>query len=109
MIKVSDIHLRIQNSDNVKFICFQSSRRSKPAVVHEKRRKRKDSSSDGEKVAIAPEGPRQCYGPQCIRHARPGSKYCSDECGLKLAAARVYQVMLIFYNFVSLRLIGEKL
>ena len=29
--------------------------------------------------------PRQCYGPGCIEAARCGSKYCSDECGLKLA------------------------
>ena len=29
--------------------------------------------------------PRQCYGPQCIEPARTGSKYCSDECGMKLA------------------------
>ena len=70
-----------------------SSHRTKPAAVHEKRRKRKDSSSDGEKILAVPEGPRQCYGPQCIRHTRPGSKYCSDECGLKLAAARIYQIL----------------
>jgi len=29
--------------------------------------------------------PRQCYGPGCVEAARYGSKYCSDECGLKLA------------------------
>jgi hypothetical protein len=28
---------------------------------------------------------RQCYGPGCVEAARVGSKYCSDECGLKLA------------------------
>lgn len=27
----------------------------------------------------------QCYGPMCVEPARSGSKYCSDECGLKLA------------------------
>ena len=31
------------------------------------------------------EGPRQCFGPGCIEAARVGSKYCSDECGMKLA------------------------
>lgn len=35
----------------------------------------------------------QCFGPQCIKAARPNSKYCSDECGLKLAEARVYSVL----------------
>ena len=33
-----------------------------------------------------------CYGPQCINASRPGSKYCSDQCGLKLATTRIYQV-----------------
>jgi hypothetical protein len=27
----------------------------------------------------------QCYGPGCSEIARPGSKYCSDDCGMKLA------------------------
>lgn len=69
-----------------------STHRVKAPVVHEKRRKRKDSSSDGEKTVFVPEAPRQCYGPQCVKYARPASKYCSDECGLKLAGARIYQV-----------------
>ena len=29
--------------------------------------------------------PRQCYGPNCVEPARHASKYCSDDCGLKLA------------------------
>ena len=29
--------------------------------------------------------PIQCYGPGCVEPAQQGSKYCSDECGLKLA------------------------
>lgn len=70
-----------------------SGHRAKPQVVYEKRRKRKDSSSDGERVTAAPEGPSQCYGPKCVKHARPGSKYCTDECGLKLAAGRIYQIL----------------
>ncbi|PSN52659.1 CXXC-type zinc finger protein 1 [Blattella germanica] len=62
------------------------------------RRKRKDSSSDGERwggggTRIHSEKPRQCYGPACTRTARPGSKYCSDDCGMKLATNRIYQVL----------------
>lgn len=38
-------------------------------------------------------GIRQCHGPACIMNARPQSKYCSDECGIKLQTARIYQVL----------------
>ena len=31
------------------------------------------------------DSPKQCLGPSCVNHARQGSKYCSDECGMKLA------------------------
>jgi COMPASS component SPP1 len=37
--------------------------------------------------------PRQCYGPGCIEAARRGSKYCSDECGLKLANSRIFEIL----------------
>ncbi|GFR82294.1 CXXC-type zinc finger protein 1 [Elysia marginata] len=37
--------------------------------------------------------PRQCYGPACVEPARPGSKYCSDECGMKLAKSRIYEIL----------------
>ncbi|XP_073950640.1 CXXC-type zinc finger protein 1-like isoform X2 [Choristoneura fumiferana] len=37
--------------------------------------------------------PRQCYGPQCTKAALYGSKYCSSQCGIRLATARIYQVL----------------
>ncbi|KAK3612011.1 hypothetical protein CHS0354_021686 [Potamilus streckersoni] len=39
------------------------------------------------------EGAHQCYGPGCTEHARTGSKYCSDECGMKLAKSRIYELL----------------
>lgn len=29
---------------------------------------------------------RQCLGPACVQPARTNSKYCSEDCGMKLAA-----------------------
>lgn len=36
---------------------------------------------------------KQCYGPGCIEAARPHSKYCSDQCGMKLAKTRIYELL----------------
>ncbi|GAB6021469.1 CXXC-type zinc finger protein 1 [Chamberlinius hualienensis] len=36
---------------------------------------------------------RQCYGPQCEKATLPGSKYCSDECGIKLAMNRIFHIL----------------
>nr|KAF6435755.1 hypothetical protein HJG63_012491 [Rousettus aegyptiacus] len=35
----------------------------------------------------------QCLGPGCVYPTRPGSKYCSDDCGMKLAANRIYKIL----------------
>ncbi|XP_056665110.1 CXXC-type zinc finger protein 1 isoform X5 [Monodelphis domestica] len=35
----------------------------------------------------------QCLGPSCVQPAQPGSKYCSDDCGMKLAANRIYEIL----------------
>ncbi|XP_064633225.1 CXXC-type zinc finger protein 1-like isoform X2 [Lineus longissimus] len=36
---------------------------------------------------------KQCYGPGCAEIARPGSKYCSDDCGMKLATNRIFEIL----------------
>ncbi|XP_014676834.1 PREDICTED: CXXC-type zinc finger protein 1-like [Priapulus caudatus] len=35
----------------------------------------------------------QCFGPGCVEEARPGSKYCNDECGMKMASSRIYELL----------------
>ncbi|XP_049825378.1 CXXC-type zinc finger protein 1 isoform X2 [Aethina tumida] len=59
------------------------------------RRKRKDSSDDEQSynAHLKTDYPRQCYGLKCVKCARYGSKYCSDECGLELARTRILQVL----------------
>lgn len=60
------------------------------------RRRRRESSSDRElppNAHLQTDYPRQCYGPGCINSARYGSKYCSDDCGVRLATNRIYQVL----------------
>ncbi|VDM67413.1 unnamed protein product [Strongylus vulgaris] len=37
--------------------------------------------------------PRQCIEPDCVKQARDNSKYCSDECGIKLAKRRLLTLM----------------
>eukprot|EP00066_Takifugu_rubripes_P001635 XP_003962964.1 PREDICTED: CXXC-type zinc finger protein 1-like [Takifugu rubripes] len=36
---------------------------------------------------------RQCLGPGCVQPARVNSKYCSEDCGMKLAANRIYEIL----------------
>ncbi|XGW25960.1 hypothetical protein V3C99_006959, partial [Haemonchus contortus] len=43
--------------------------------------------------APAKPAPRQCIEPDCVKVARDGSKYCSDECGIKLAKLRLLTIL----------------
>ncbi|TNN59042.1 CXXC-type zinc finger protein 1 [Liparis tanakae] len=36
---------------------------------------------------------RQCLGPACVQLTRASSKYCSEECGMKLAANRICEIL----------------
>lgn len=38
------------------------------------------------------EEPKQCYWYECLNVTRQGSKYCSDECGIRLATDRILRV-----------------
>lgn len=61
------------------------------SISRAKRRRR----SPTPEIFINPdlEGDHQCIGPNCIMTARSQSKYCSDECGMNLATARIFHVL----------------
>lgn len=65
----------------------KSRSRSNAAAAHDRRSHRYAD------VYFDSVNPRQCYGPGCVEAARYGSKYCSDECGLKLANNRIFEIL----------------
>lgn len=70
---------------------LQPKKEKTSSTVRSKKRRRTPSPE----IWVNPEleGIRQCYGPACKMTARPQSKYCSDECGRRLATSRIYQVL----------------
>ncbi|KAJ4926808.1 hypothetical protein JOQ06_014554 [Pogonophryne albipinna] len=85
------------NSDEEDEAPFSPVMRKKAVKVkHVKRRekkfdKKKESREKGELRDST--GHRQCLGPSCVQPTRAGSKYCSEECGMKLAANRIYEIL----------------
>jgi len=78
------------------------SRKEKLRQSSERPRKRKRITSNEDKPRMSADYteekekddvPRQCYGPGCTNAARPGSKYCSDECGIQLAVRRIQEIL----------------
>uniref|UniRef100_A0A1D5QTZ8 CXXC-type zinc finger protein 1 n=1 Tax=Macaca mulatta TaxID=9544 RepID=A0A1D5QTZ8_MACMU len=61
---------------------------------HRQKQKHKDKWKHPERAdAKDPASLPQCLGPGCVRPAQPSSKYCSDDCGMKLAANRIYEIL----------------
>ncbi|XP_035377672.1 CXXC-type zinc finger protein 1a [Electrophorus electricus] len=85
-VKVKHVKRREKRSEKKKE--ENKSRKHKPKqkhrdkVRHSERTEPRDSG-----------GTRQCLGPSCVEAARPNSKYCSDDCGMKLAANRIYEIL----------------
>uniref|UniRef100_A0A8B9J7X5 CXXC-type zinc finger protein 1 n=1 Tax=Astyanax mexicanus TaxID=7994 RepID=A0A8B9J7X5_ASTMX len=82
-IKVKHVKRREKKFDKKK-----ESRRHKQKQKH-KDRIRHNSRVDGRQIGDL----HQCLGPNCIEAARPNSKYCSEDCGMKLAANRIYEIL----------------
>ena len=45
-----------------------------------------DYTANDRSKMVTSETPMQCYGHKCRLMARPGSKYCSDNCGINLVS-----------------------
>ena len=72
--------------------------RTSGATKRKRGRKASGSDSDHDQMSFwdvnaSLKGSRQCYGHKCIKEAREGSKYCSDNCGINLASLRIMQTL----------------
>ncbi|XP_005915340.2 CXXC-type zinc finger protein 1b [Haplochromis burtoni] len=68
--------------------------KKKESRRHKQKQKHKDRSRHSERGDLRDSGgQRQCLGPNCVAGARPNSKYCSEDCGMKLAANRIYEIL----------------
>uniref|UniRef100_A0A4W4FQA9 CXXC-type zinc finger protein 1 n=1 Tax=Electrophorus electricus TaxID=8005 RepID=A0A4W4FQA9_ELEEL len=68
--------------------CQPESRRHRQKQKHKERMRHGDRADAHHGSDV-----RQCLGPNCIDAARPNSKYCSEDCGMKLAANRIYEIL----------------
>lgn len=66
---------------------------SKKSQKEHHRRGKHKTQSDDELDELKSKIPRHCFGPKCIKSARKGSKYCSDECGIRLAKDRLMGIL----------------
>ncbi|TST85783.1 CXXC-type zinc finger protein 1 [Bagarius yarrelli] len=82
-IKVKHVKRRDKKIDKKK-----ESRRHKQKQKHKDRTRHSDRSNGHYFGDL-----HQCLGPSCIEIARPNSKYCSEDCGMKLAANRIYEIL----------------
>ncbi|KAF7998561.1 hypothetical protein HCN44_010969 [Aphidius gifuensis] len=90
--KVSSARIKlrcIQRTCRSVGIPFKPSKNINRADKPVKKRKRDSSNERPDHLEI----PRQCYGSACVKQSRVGSKYCSDECGLRLATNRIYHIL----------------
>lgn len=69
-----------------RYVATKPRHRKKDEITKKSRRREKE-------VLEIEESPKQCYGPGCVNEGRKGSKYCSDECGIKLATNRIYEIL----------------
>ncbi|XP_066566218.1 CXXC-type zinc finger protein 1 [Amia ocellicauda] len=85
-VKVKHVKRREKKSDKKKE--EYKPRRHKQKQRHRERVKHSERAETREGSGL-----RQCLGPGCVEVSRANSKYCSEDCGMKLAANRIYEIL----------------
>ncbi|XP_053329411.1 CXXC-type zinc finger protein 1 isoform X1 [Spea bombifrons] len=84
-VKVKHVKRREKKSEKKK---DEKGKRHKQKQRHKDKAKHTDRTESRDFSSL-----RQCLGPSCVQPARATSKYCSDDCGMKLAANRIYEIL----------------
>ncbi|GFQ66823.1 CXXC-type zinc finger protein 1 [Trichonephila clavata] len=88
---------RIMNDAELASIFEMDTTRRKAKTIANENLKQQQNEKFEEKVKIKSKRKvsplRQCYGPECVMAARSNSKYCSDECGLRLGRNRILEIL----------------
>ncbi|XP_056130683.1 CXXC-type zinc finger protein 1-like [Lampris incognitus] len=95
-VKVKHVKRREKKADRKKSLSVSKEelkvRRHKQKQRHRERVRHSERGGEGGVKEVAGVL-RQCLGPGCVEPARTNSKYCSEECGMKLAANRIYEIL----------------
>ncbi|CAL8318977.1 unnamed protein product [Merluccius merluccius] len=99
-VRVKHVKRRERKMEKKKSLSESKPRRHKPKQRHRERLRPSErgggggggGGGEGAQQEV-PGGVHQCLGPGCVESARSGSKYCSEDCGMKLAANRIYEIL----------------
>uniref|UniRef100_A0A8C2WB37 CXXC-type zinc finger protein 1 n=1 Tax=Cyclopterus lumpus TaxID=8103 RepID=A0A8C2WB37_CYCLU len=85
-------HVKRREKKTEKKVRMVKPRRHKAKQRHKERLRHSERAGEGGAKEVGG-ALRQCQGPGCVQLTRTNSKYCSEECGMKLAANRIYEIL----------------
>ncbi|KAM3617293.1 uncharacterized protein V6R79_004244 [Siganus canaliculatus] len=95
-VKVKHVKRREKKTEKKKSISAPKEeakpRRHKAKQRHRERMRHSERGGEGGAKEVGG-ALRQCLGPGCVQPTRTNSKYCSEDCGMKLAANRIYEIL----------------
>uniref|UniRef100_UPI003AACA0C0 CXXC-type zinc finger protein 1-like n=1 Tax=Centroberyx gerrardi TaxID=166262 RepID=UPI003AACA0C0 len=95
-VKVKHVKRREKKSEKKKSLSVPKEevklRRHKQKQRHRERVRHSERGGEGGVKEVGG-AMRQCLGPGCVEPARLNSKYCCEDCGMKLAANRIYEIL----------------